>query len=141
MGGLSLSLTGGLSVSSGASYGPELITNGGFDTDTAWTKEASWTIASGVATYTPDGATHSLYQSEAIVSGRTYEIRFDITSRSGDTDVQATLQGVETSGSLTAVQRHTVQLTAAANRANILFYGSGSSGSLSIDNVTVREVL
>jgi hypothetical protein len=57
----------------------------------------------------------------------------------GSAEVQATLSGVESSGNLSALQRHTVILTAASARTNILFYALGS-GTLSIDNVSVREL-
>ena len=32
-------------------YGSEEVTNGDFATDTAWTKEAGWTISGGKASY------------------------------------------------------------------------------------------
>ena len=35
---------------------PDLITNGNFDTDTAWTKTGGWTIADGVATLAANAA-------------------------------------------------------------------------------------
>ncbi len=33
-------------------YGPELVINGGFDSDTAWSKVSGWSIANGTATHT-----------------------------------------------------------------------------------------
>ena len=45
--------------------GAELITNGIFAADTSWTKQPSWTIAAGVATY-DDASNHSIQPTNAI---------------------------------------------------------------------------
>ena len=56
------------------SYGTELVTNGDFATDSDWTKEASWTISGGTATY--DGAVHveTLFQNISLTTGKIIKI-------------------------------------------------------------------
>jgi hypothetical protein len=128
-----------LDRSRGLVLGSELVVNGSFATDSDWTKEASWTISGGAANYNSASGAGSIFQSETIASGVSVIVSFDITAKTGSAEVQATLSGVESSGNLSALQRHTVILTAASARTNILFYALGS-GTLSIDNVSVREL-
>ena len=61
-----------------SSLDANLATNGGFDTDTAWTKGSGWTISGGTAN--TDGTTASIFQSPGTSDGEFYLIRFDITS-------------------------------------------------------------
>ena len=42
-------------------FGSELVTNGGFDSDSDWTKGTGWSISGGTANYN-DSANASLYQ-------------------------------------------------------------------------------
>lgn len=52
--------------------GPELLANGGFDSDTVWTKGTGWTIAAGQAICTTPGASSLLSQAFVPIVGRTY---------------------------------------------------------------------
>jgi len=124
-------------VAEGAMLGPELVVNGGFDTDTSWTKNAGWSIENGVAPKSP-GVAGSIYQSPTLVQGRLYQHIFTV---SGMTAGQV-YQGIK--GSLSAARTtngtFTAYLVAGAsgfvidNYANSTFDGS-------IDNVSVREVI
>ena len=58
-------------------YGPELVTNGDFATDSDWTKGAGWTISNGEATN--DGTINAIYQSSSIEAGKKYICKIDIT--------------------------------------------------------------
>lgn len=73
----------------------DLITNGGFDADTDWSKTTGWTIAGGVAHC--DGtqtAITYLYQPISFVAGKKYRVKFTVTNfvagyvygRAGDTN-------------------------------------------------------
>ena len=53
--------------------GPELVTNGGFDTDTDWTKGTGWTIGGGQLVATSAAST-STTQSVTLVGGSVYQI-------------------------------------------------------------------
>lgn len=67
--------------------GSELVTNGGFDSDTAWTKGAGWTIGSGVATHT--GANYSMLEQTIGTVGKWYQMTYTITARtSGDVNAR-----------------------------------------------------
>ena len=61
--------------------GAELIVNGGFGTDTIWTKEPGWSIVGGVAAKAA-GDANWIWQSAAIV-GRYHQLTFDVVSVSG----------------------------------------------------------
>ena len=66
----------------GESISDELVTNGGFYTDTDWTKQNGSTISGGVATIIANGAITStaanraVQQDNVFVAGKTYEITF-----------------------------------------------------------------
>ena len=62
-----------------------LFTNGGFDSDTAWTKQNGWTIAGGVAVGTASPAGQMIKQtpSPAIIAGHTYRITFTLVATIG----------------------------------------------------------
>jgi len=65
--------------------GSELVVNGGFDSDTAWTKGSGWAIANGVATHT-GGAS---YLSQSILNADTqYKVNISVTAVSGGGFVQ-----------------------------------------------------
>ena len=58
--------------------GAELMINPGFDSDTAWTKDTGWTIASGVATKTTGSA--SWIRQATATAGRYHRLIFDLTA-------------------------------------------------------------
>ena len=60
-----------------------LVTNGGFDTDTDWTKGTGWTIAAGVASHSTGTASLLTQPLTNITSGRRYSIGWTISSRVG----------------------------------------------------------
>ena len=59
----------------------ERVKNGGFDTDTLWTKGTGWTIGSGVATKSA-GTGSNLVQNIPTIPGQIYRVRFEVTSYS-----------------------------------------------------------
>ena len=61
--------------------GGERVVNGGFDADTDWTKDAGWTIASGVASVVGAANGLSIQQLNRLTAGLWYVTRFDITNR------------------------------------------------------------
>jgi hypothetical protein len=122
-------------------YDGEHVTNGGFDTDSDWTKAANWTISGGQAdaVNTSNG---DIYQTITTVVGKTYVLSCDIPSTfSGITAVlqirnsantatikDTSLLGVSTSASLTFVATSTVHF--------VRVYTAVASGS--IDNISVK---
>jgi hypothetical protein len=83
-----LTLTGNFTASGNITYSsiafPELVTNGGFDTDTAWSKGTGWTISGGVAVATSVVSFADIQQNlSAVNNGMTYVIVFTVVATSG----------------------------------------------------------
>lgn len=111
-----------------------LVTNGGFDSDTAWTKGTSWTISGGVASYTGPGGT-DLSQAIAITNGVSYQVTYTIAAISGGEAMDCLLGG-------TALTRRNslgtfVQTVTAGAGGSIVFRAPGTSAGISIENVSV----
>jgi hypothetical protein len=117
-------------------FGPEVITNGTFDTDSDWTKGTGWSISGGKAIKT-SGTGSGLYQTVPTTTvGKKYKFTFDAIVTSGAAN--ATIYGVtipvfSTSGS----QEHTITATLTSG---FQFYGTADFAG-SIDNVSVKEVI
>jgi len=71
-----------LDKSKGLVLGPELVTNGDFSTDTAWTKETGWSISGGTAVASGVNSFVAIYQSASIVVGRMYLVTFTVSNYS-----------------------------------------------------------
>ena len=119
-----------LDKSQGLVLGPELVTNGAFTTDTAWTKGTNWTISGGVAAYSGT-STDLLSQNIGAVVGKFYVVEWTstvfVTIRLGSSGTNA-FAGV-------------------GNRAIITPSGTDGTlyirpplASMSIDNISVREL-
>jgi hypothetical protein len=57
-----------------------LLSNGGFDTDTVWNKGVGWTITGGKATRTTPGTIAPLWQTQSIANGDVIRSAFTISS-------------------------------------------------------------
>jgi len=129
--------------------GSELVTNGSFDTDSNWNKEAGgWSIsggtANGVETSTPIYQTISGFE-----AGKKYKVRFEVTSvTNGYIRVYAyagasgTFTNIFNSPSLTTGVYESTFEFGGTNKI-LRFYGSvPSTGGFtgSIDNISVKEV-
>ena len=120
--------------------GPELVTNGTFDTDSDWTKQAGWTISGGTANVDSSvaGATNLISSSFSTTLGTVYEVSFEIVSVSGS-GLRIIFDGSSLSGFI-----------AETGIYNYIVTGSGSGGIIiqannadtvgSVDNVSVREI-
>jgi len=114
------------------SEGGDLITNGGFDTDTDWTKEIGWTISGGMAHQdgTGSGSSGDLRQ-VALTVGKMYRLKFEVVSAMGGYFIII--------GDITqfnSVGVHELIFTATTTE---LFFRSYSFVG-SIDNVSAEEV-
>ena len=123
--------------------GSELITNGNFDTDSDWTKQASWSISGGAANY--DFLSDAKYIRQTLlnggfVAGKTYKINFEITSGTAYMNINSNGGGLISLNSY-SVGSYSLYTTASVNGSDLLFYGRNTSGTaFSIDNVSVKEV-
>lgn len=133
-----------LSVKPVQTYGPELVTNGDFATDSDWTKGSSWSISGGTAN--SNGGTASTLSSTplpSLVVGKTYKTTYTITNRlSGSTGINATTSFYGSNNTdvyHSEVATYVVVAKCASASGDIRFYSNGFNGS--IDNVSVKEVL
>lgn len=81
LGGSSWQIAANAAVNSPPS-GSDIIVNGGFDTDTDWTKDANWSISGGAAA--SNGSSGNLYENAAS-AGLWYKVMFDLKSRTAGT--------------------------------------------------------
>ena len=125
-------------VALGAVYGSELVTNGTFDTDTAWSKTGGTTISGGAGNIDATGGTSLLFQ-DVFTQGKSYIVDFDVLSVTGS------LQVINNAGSslTTAISSpgsKSFTFTHSDVSGNLLFRCLVGSNIASIDNVSVREV-
>lgn len=135
---ISLGIGVGLTHLRGVTLGPELVANGGFDTDTVWTKGAGWTIGGGVATKT-SGNANDISQSITFTAGKSYQLTYDLTRSSGGITPQF-LGGTVASGAFRNTSGTYTDIVAEPDGGNIFRFVPTSTFSGSIDNVSIREI-
>ena len=129
----------GLDLDAMGSLGAELVTNGGFDTDTGWTKNSGWTISGGKANATTT-SNDQLFTALSISPGKTYLVTFDVISYTSGTPWVWLGQGVSTPFSTTPGAKR-YYLAAGSGDTLIRFGAAFSVGwTGSIDNISVKEV-
>lgn len=115
-------------------FGPELVTNGDFATDSDWTKGTNWSIANGKATVT-NSTTSSIFQDILNVSKK-YKVTFEITEiTSGSLRIGI---GQNFSDYFTQVGTYTYYGKIFLD--TLLRINPSSGTNASIDNVSVKEV-
>jgi hypothetical protein len=122
---------------------PELVTNGGFDTDTAWAKGTGWTISGGVAVATGVTGFADIQQNLTGVDlGRTYVVKFDLVVTSGSIQVFIGVSGSGTGNlgqySVTGSYSLMIHKNPIDPIKTILFRGA-SAFTGTIDNVSVKR--
>lgn len=128
-----------LDRSLGAAIGAELLTNGGFDADSDWTKGTGWTISGGVASHAA-GSSSNLSQSRAFVTGKTYRVSYTISGATAGTAAPILSGGATVSGTGVGTNGLVVQyLTATANHTAFSINGNATFNG-AVDNVSVKEV-
>lgn len=113
-----------------------LLTNGGFDSDTIWTKGTDWTIGSGVASKATGSAT-DLSETVTFVSGGLYRVSFLIAGMSAGTLTPKFTGGSTVTGTARSADGYYAEeLTAtAAHTAFVLSASSTFNGT--VDDVEV----
>ena len=126
-----------LDKSNGLVLGPELVKNGTFDANTAWTKGPGWVIASGVASITSSAATNAITQPVG-VTGKTYQITYTVVSIS--TQGFCSFAG-GTIGTLRSAPGTYTELIVCGSSNNLVGVAASASGTTgTIDNVSVKEL-
>ena len=127
----------------------ELVTNGGFVTDTDWTKGTGWVIENNEANTGSGTATSDLEQPVTLVEGSTYTVTYQIiVFREGSitADLGGTLGVARTSGfsgplseDIVAGSANTFKLTAAAFGGRIDNVSIVLKGSLTVNGVFAAD--
>ena len=126
-----------LDKSRGLELGPELVVNGGFDTDTVWAKTGTWGISGGVASAIDTAGTTGVYQALATGIGKRYRVAFDLVSISkGGIRI---LCGGSWSATVTAPGSYVLDVTATATATPLGPYTNGTTTAV-IDNISIREI-
>ena len=119
--------------------GSELITNGGFDTDSDWLKNSGWTISGGTAN--TDGTINSkIQQSNVATIGKTYKYSFDVLNSSAGTLSGRFRTGSGTVLPISSEGTFSGYFVATSDNVNVTTL-SDNSATFSIDNVSVKEYL
>ena len=119
--------------------GSELVTNGGFDTDSNWVKGTGWTISGGTANQ--DGSNGILRQTNVVSTNTKVKVTFDLTNYGGSGNLQVKFAPSIHTITLIGNGSYTV-FTDGTNSVNgdlQIITQSGFVGS--IDNVSVKEVI
>jgi hypothetical protein len=111
----------------------DVITNGGFDSDTGWDVPAGWEISGGTANGTMTGAT--LAQTGVLTVGKNYRLTLDIPSYT--TGTLYFDSGAGKTKTWTSSGTKTYDFIAQGTQ--IRFYGG--TVTLSLDNVSVKEIV
>jgi len=114
----------------------QLITNGGFDADTNWSKQAGWSISGGTAVGT--AVTGNLWQTARFVQGKTYRIKYTITDYvSGDVFVSC---GTDGNGTKRTANGTYIEDLVCVGNESCYFKGVGLAFTGKIDNVSSQEI-
>jgi hypothetical protein len=117
----------------------ETVTNGGFDTDSDWTKGTGWTISSGKAHANISSGTPILRQNDiGYRVGHRYRVKFTISNlTSGAIKVDL---GAGVSSFTASANGSYSEVLMGAVEADLRFYPPASDFVGSIDNVSVVEI-
>lgn len=141
MAALGLSVAIPFSKPKALKLGPELLSNGGFGSDTVWTKGTGWSISGGSGVRAFDAASGFISQPATFVAGRSYVVTWTLkTFVSGVFAVRFTGGTTRTGPLRSSVATYSELLL--ANTGNVSFeIIAGGGGEGSIDNISLREVL
>jgi len=129
----------------GIPIGTNLVSNGGFDTDTLWNKGSGWTIASGKAFSNATSYLNPIFQTlSGVESAASYVVSFDLTVSSGSLSAFLGSTGnsfceiapyaLSSPGSYSfLVHKNTIE-----TGKNLVFRASANFGG-SLDNVFVKK--
>jgi hypothetical protein len=136
-----------MSAVSADAYGPELVTNGTFDSDSDWVKQSPWAITSGVASYVNSVTGPRIASAVDMQIGKTYELRFTFGGPSVGIRLQNAPEATNDTGAenidfYSAAGDFVVTYTPTIDSGNYLSFRTWFGDlNMTIDNVSVREVL
>lgn len=121
-------------------YGGDLVTNGGFTTDTWWGKSAGATISGGTGIFTNVSANNGFYNGALLITGRSYSVTYTIVSITSGSVASRAYDGISTNSGVTrnAPGTYTDTLVSPGTRFGILATVAGTNAV--IDDVIVVEL-
>ena len=134
-------------------YGSELVTNGGFDSDSDWTLGTDWSISGGAAISNNTSGYNPIYQALGVSAGKRYLVLVEVSDytsgqltaylgNSGSGSALIYLEGPSSSfGSVLGVGVYTAFITAPDGQAPQILLRSNGGFIGSITSVSVKEVL
>ena len=139
--GANISTASRAAMGSALRLGADLITNGGFDADSDWTKGTGWTIGSGVATATNVASAAALVQGIAIAVATTYRIRIEVSGYTGGV-CQIWLGAVYSGVEINANGVWTTEVTTGDPLGSSTLSLQGYTNfTADLDNISVRAIL
>lgn len=134
-----------LDKSKGLVLGSEAVVNGGFATDTDWTKGSGWTISGGVASCDGSVQFSQLSQPNVTPLSKYFKVSFTLVSKGASvTNLRVVLGGAFVGQ---------VDVTSAGTYSGVFFNsggsltfalqtqaGTGAAFAVSIDNISVKEL-
>lgn len=125
-------------INTGLGLGSEEVTNGGFSSDSNWTKGAGWTIANGVAINQGNDGSQQILQTGVVSADKSYEMTITVVSNEGTGNNTIYIGNKIVSNTNLGVGTYTFQATPTSGSTINIFCSTG--GEFSIDNVSVREI-
>jgi hypothetical protein len=122
--------------------GPELVTNGGFDTDSGWNFGSGWSFDTDAALKTAgSGGTGSVSRDITVSVGTPYLFEFEIKGFVASGAIPRFTGGTNVVGSTYAANGvHREILIAASGNTTVGVASTSSSSGLRIDNISVRAL-
>ena len=120
----------------GIPYGPELITNGNFATDSDWTKGAGWTISAGSATHT--GGVASYLSQDVLTPNSLYKVEIEVLQADGSNFIQIYMGTSPALETITAAGSYTFSLT--SQPVDNIGFSIRGIGNAKVDNISVRNI-
>lgn len=126
---------GSITMASENALGPEKVANGGFDTDTVWTKGVGWSISGGVATAAGAVSGQNLGQSAIVEAGKTYLVEATFTITSGSVRMLLTGAG----GATRTTSGTYIDILTPVGGTNLAIQPQ-TAFTGTVDNVSIREI-
>jgi hypothetical protein len=127
-----------LDKSRGLAIGAELVTNGSFSSDTAWTK-VNTTITGGNAVWSAAAIDSYVLQTIGFVTGRSYRVEIVVDSYSAGT-LLARFGGAATDTDFNISGPGTYSVIGTATATTFLMRSGSASNTFAISSVSVREI-
>ena len=115
----------------------ELVTNGGFDTDTIWTKGTGWTISGGQGIAAATAANQFISQTVSVIKNGVYVVSYDVANFSSG-DVRPSFDSGDNGTARTANGSYSDTITLTAAATTLRFGRSTGDFTGRIDNVSLQ---